>query len=191
MSKPERTTIFSADWQTLFEYEQNSTLTAVRICSRQTNFTRRVNNKDVKGSSLSRHVRFKLCGLDLSDSFEALSVALSLLKVFEHRQFVTGDKSMVMQYPTPNDPELRLFCVVQQYKEAYDGLRIDWMSTRNDARIQKEHTMHIGYVHHFRNALHRAMSWLSPLTQVESTELPAIKHGPWRTPGAQQGARKY
>ena len=191
MSKSERTTIFSADWQTLFDYEQNSSRTSIKISSRQTNFTRKVHHRDVKGSSLSRHVRFTLCGRDLSDSFEVLSIVLSLVKVFEHRQFGTGDKSMVMAYPTPSDADLRLFCVLQPYKDSYVGLRIGWMTERDGREVEKEHVIHIGYVHHFRNALHRAMSWLSPQTLIEHVELPEIKYEPWNDSGSSSGRRRY
>ena len=173
--------VYSTDWQTLFDYEQNSTRTAIKILSRQTNFQREVHYKEIKGSATSRLVRFTLCGLDLSDSFEALSIALSLVKVFEHRQFGTGDKSLVMRYPTSNDPDLRLFCAIQTYKEAYEGLRIGWMGTRNGKTVQKEHAMHIGYVHHLRNALHRAMGWITSETQVKRVELPKIKEE-WQRP---------
>ena len=191
MSKPEKTTVFFADWQTLFNYEQDDSRTSIKISSRQTNFTRRVHHKDIKGSSISRHVRFKLCGLDLSDSFEALSIALALVKVFEHRQFGIGDKNMVIPYPTSNDPDLRLFCALQPYKESYEGLRIGWMAGRNGRIVQKEHVMNIGYVHHFRNGLHRAMSWLSPQAIIEQMELPEIKFEPWKDSDSRNGRGYY
>lgn len=183
--------MFSADWQTLFDYEQSSSRTSIKISSRQTNFTRTVRNRDVKGSTLSRHVRFKLCGLDLSDSFEALSITLSLVKVFEHRQFGTGDKSMVMGYPTPEDFDLRLFCAVQPYKDSYEGLRIGWMTERRGRDVKREHVMNIGYVHCLRNALHRAVGWLSPQTVIEQVELPEIKYEPWNESRSHSGRGYY
>jgi hypothetical protein len=40
--------------------------------------------------------------------------------------------------------------------------------------VEKAHSMHIGYVHHLRNALHKAMSWFSPAPQVEVKTLEDI-----------------
>jgi hypothetical protein len=176
-------TVYSTDWLTLFNFEQNYTRTAIKILSRQTNFQRMVHNRDFKGGTAARLVRFTLCGLELSDSFEALSIVHSLIKVFEHRQFGTGHKSLVMRYPTSNDPELRLFCAIQPYKDAYEGLRLGWMGMRDGKKAEKEHAMHIGYVHHLRNALHRAMSWINPETLVKRVELPEIKEE-WKRPVA-------
>ena len=96
-----------------------------------------------------------------------------------------------MAYPTSNDPDLRLFCAMQPYKEAYEGLRIGWMADRNGRNVEKEHAMHIGYVHCLRNALHRAMSWLSPQTIIEQVELPEIKHEPWKDSGSRNGRGYY
>jgi len=177
MNKSNHHILFKSNWQTLFDYEQDSSRTAIRIFARQTLFTRRVDYDPYKGGTISRHTRFTLCGLDLSDSFEALSVALSLVKVFEQRQFGTGDKKLAMRFPTPNDGELQLFCSLEAYNKSYEGLRLGWMTRKNGHIVQKTHSMHIGYVHHLRNALHRAMSWISPETQVEFRNLPETVTG--------------
>ena len=58
-----------------------------------------------------------------------------------------------------------------KYKQSYDGLRIGWLRVWSRSETFGMHTMHIGQVHAFRNALHRALSWLSPRTQVEYVEL--------------------
>jgi hypothetical protein len=38
--------------------------------------------------------------------------------------------------------------------------------------------MPIGYAHDFRNALHKAMGWISPGTENEYVELPEIGYDP-------------
>lgn len=164
MSSDDHKILYKSDWLTLFDYSQDSSRTAIRIFSRQTNFVRRISHVDHKGAIAQRKVRFLLCGLDLSDSFEALSVVLALVKVFEQRQFGTGEKRLAMRFPTPNDRELQLHCALETYKKSYEGLQLGWAAGSGKAAT---HSMHIGYVHHLRNALHRAMAWLSPEAQVE------------------------
>lgn len=178
MSKPEHISVYTAEPLTLFVFNQSSTQTVLRLSAKQTVFKKSISLRDHRGHSTARHVRFTLCGLDLSDSFSALSRIHSLMKVFEHRQFGTGDKSMVIAFPTPNDQELRFYCRMVPYKDAYEGMEIGWFTVRDSEQILKSHTMPIAYVHDFRNALHKAMGWLSPGTEVEYVELPDNRYEP-------------
>ena len=176
MSNSERVSIYKEEPLTLFVFNQDSTQTVLRLSAVQTAFKRRVYSRDHRGQSVLRRVRFKLCGLDLSNSFPALSRTLALVKVFEHRQFGIGDKAMAMALPTPNEKSLRLYCRLVAYKQAYEGLEIGWASERDDKEAAKSHTMPIGYVHDFRNALHKAMGWIAPGTEIEYVELPDITY---------------
>ncbi|MFR6518574.1 MAG: hypothetical protein ACLUPV_04720 [Bilophila wadsworthia] len=178
MSKPERISLYKEEPLTLFSFDQNSARTILRLSAVQTVFKRTVNRHDYRGQSLSRCVHFKLCGLDLSNSFSAMSRVLALVKVFEHRQFGSEDNEMVLSFPTSNDSELRFYCRVVRYKSAYEGMEIGWLTERDGEEIRKSHKMPIGYVHDFRNALHKAMGWISPGTEVEYVELPDIKYEP-------------
>lgn len=164
--------IYPQKWYTLFEYEQNSSETSIRISTIQSLVKCRVNYKEHKGVMSSREVYFKLCGLDLSESFAALSMTLSLVKVFEQRQFGTGDKKLAMRFPDSGYGNLQLFCALEPYQKSYEGLCIGWIRDNN---VQRAHSMHIGYVHHLRNALHKAMGWLSPPPQVEVKTLEDIR----------------
>ena len=178
MSNPEHISVYTTEPLTLFVFNQSSTQTVLRLSAKQTVFKKSISFRDHRGHSTARHVRFKLCGLDLSNSFPALSRVHSLIKVFEHRQFGPGDKSMVITFPTPNDQELRLYCKVVPFKNVYESLEIGWATVRDGEQIRKSHTMPIAYVHDFRNALHKALSWLSPGTEVEYVELPDKRYEP-------------
>ena len=175
MSTTERISIYKEEPLTLFSFNQNSTRTILRLSAVQTVFTRTVNRRDHRGQSLSRRVLFQLCGLGLANSFSAMSRVLSLVKVFEHRQFGSKDNEMIVSLPTPNDSELRFYCRVVPYKKAYEGMEIGWITDRDGEEIRKSHKMPIGYVHDFRNALHKAMGWISPGTEIEYAELPDIR----------------
>ncbi|MCC8195190.1 MAG: hypothetical protein LIP28_11155 [Deltaproteobacteria bacterium] len=175
MSNPEHIAILTSEPLTLFVFNQSSTQTVLRLSAKQTVFKRSVEFRDQRGQSTARRVRFKLCGLDLSDSFSALSRVHSLVKLFVHRQFGIGDKSMVIAFPTPNDQELLLYCRVVPYKDAYEGMEIGWLTVRDDERIRKSHTMPIAYVHDFQSALHKAMGWISPGLDIEYVELPEAR----------------
>lgn len=172
MSKPEHISVYKTEPLTLFIFNQASSQTVLRLSALQTAFKRKVHHRDYRSHSVLRRVHFKLCGLDLSNSFMALSRVLALVKVFEHRQFGSGDKDMALSFPTPNDKELCLYCRVVSYKNAYEGMEIGWHSKREDKQIHKSQAMPIGYVHDFRSALHKAMGWISPGTEVEYVELP-------------------
>jgi hypothetical protein len=178
MSTPERISIYKEEPLTLFSFDQNSTRTILRLSAVQTVFKRAVHHREHRGQSVSRRVHFQLCGLGLSNSFSAMSRVLSLLKVFEHRQFGSEDNEMVLSFPTSNDSALRLYCRVVRYKNAYEGMEIGWLAERDGEEVRKSHKMPIGYVHDFRNALHKAMGWISPGTEVEYVELPDIKYEP-------------
>lgn len=178
MSTPERISIYKEEPLTLFAFNQNSTRTILRLSAVQTVFKRTVHHCEHRRQSLSRRVHFQLCGLNLPNSFSALSRVLALVKVLEHRQFGSKDKEMVLSFPTSNDNELRFYCRAVSYKEAYEGMEIGWLTERDGAEVRKSHKMSIGYIHDFRNALHKAMGWISPGTEVEYVELPDIKYEP-------------
>jgi hypothetical protein len=163
---PKKQMVWEAEPLILFTFNQGGSRTLVRIAARRDNFERMVNNIPHKDHALIRQVKFQLCGLDLSNSFTALSTVHSLVKVFEHRQFGIGDKHMSMRFPLTDDEHLRLFCRLVSYAERYDGLELGWTGRRNGEDISRSHTFHIGYVHAMRNALHRAMGWLSPSIAV-------------------------
>ncbi|SBW10606.1 hypothetical protein KL86DPRO_60224 [uncultured delta proteobacterium] len=167
------TMIYNAEPLILFSYNQSGQKTLIRIASRQTSFERMVDDTPHRGHALTRNVRFILCGKDLSNSFPALSTALALVKIYEHRQFGAGTKKMTMGLPQADDEYLQLFCESISYKDQYDGLKIGWITRKNDAEAKQSHVMHIGYVHHFRNALHRAMGWIAPAAEIAAATLTA------------------
>ncbi len=168
---PKKQMIWEAEPLVLFNFNQDGNRTLIRIAARRDHFERTVNGAFHNGHVFVHQVKFQLCGLDLSDSFTALNTVLSLVKVFEHRQFGTGDKQMSMRFPLPNDENLRLFCESVSYAKRYDGLALGWATNRDGEEMHQSHVLHIGYVHAMRGALHRAMSWIAPTVAVAQTSM--------------------
>ena len=155
----------------MFTYEQNSCSTSISILSAQTIFSYSDGFRTTRGNITARHVSFNFCGLEFNDSFEALSKALTLVKVFEKRQCGKGAGQFAMTFPTVENPSLRLFCQSVKNTQSYDEMRIGWITQRNGKEHEKAHVMNIGYVHDFRNALHKAMGWISPEAHTEFMRL--------------------
>ena len=172
MQMVNKETLWDGNEVQLFEYIDNSGRTAVTLHARQLNFKKERQRTQEKGTILTRGVKFSLCTLDLDDSFEALSLLHSLLKVFEHRQFGSGQKKMVVAIPeSAGQKNMRMFCRVKAYQKTYEGLELGYIDDTWGKESHYSQTFHIGYVHHLRNALHRAMGWLTPEPDIETAEL--------------------
>lgn len=151
----------------LFEFTDKNGSSRIELIAAQTIFKKRVEGKDIWANTTIRKVKFHLCGHPMNNSYEALAKTVSLIQVFEHRQYGDGQKSMAMSLPYHEGATLTLFGRVVPYKRKFESLELGWRIADEDFEQRVSQVFHIGYVIHFRHALLRAMSWLTPDVQVE------------------------
>jgi len=109
---------------------------------------------------MSNLVLFHYIGLDLDNSFEALSAVNSLLTIFKNRQFDQNSKRVACSI-THDEQEIRMHAK-KDSSQAGRLPRLELSIENEKHRISMSQV----YIIQFAAALHKAMNWLAPYPDI-------------------------
>lgn len=162
----------------LFYYEESGSISSISIYSKET----RVRYKDSTGfvqcGSLLRGVYFRLCGVALDNSYQALNTVHSLVQIYEKNELAQYDKMFCIKCPKECGYDIALCCERGKYAKNKNGFVIGIKDGPAGSPMLRFHTIHVGYMHMLKNALQRAMAWIMPNTSTVLLTEPVAELSP-------------